>query len=95
VDHPCIDCFRAILYNGGVEATTIQTSIGKTPLHGSTARNVSLVTLWELLCFNRDCITIQDVHGRTALDFFYSTTRTDSVQRQSSSSWQSCSKGSK
>jgi hypothetical protein len=69
VDHPCIDCFRAILYNGGVEATTIQTSIGKTPLHGSTTRNVSLVTLWELLCFNRDCITIQDVHGRTALDF--------------------------
>jgi ankyrin repeat protein len=66
--HPCIDCFRAILYNGGVEATTIQTSIGRTPLHGSASGNASLVTLWELLCFNHDCITIQDSVGRTALE---------------------------
>jgi hypothetical protein len=69
VDHSCIDCFRAVLYNGGVEATTIQDSNGWTPLHWSIEPNVSLVTLWELLHFNRDCITIQDVRGRTALEF--------------------------
>jgi hypothetical protein len=67
--HPCIDCFRAVLYNGGVEATTIQTSIsGETPLAWSTDRYVSLAMLWELLCFNRDCMTIQDGRGMTALE---------------------------
>jgi hypothetical protein len=66
---PCIDCFRAVLYNGGVDATTIQDEYGLTPLHMSIAPNVSLVTLWELLHFNRDCITIQDSDGRTALEF--------------------------
>jgi hypothetical protein len=69
VDHPCIDCFRAVLYNGDVEATTIQTiSSGETPLAWSTDRFRSLAMLWELLRFNRDCITIQDSRGRTALD---------------------------
>mmetsp|Transcript_2528 Transcript_2528/g.4594 ORF Transcript_2528/g.4594 Transcript_2528/m.4594 type:complete len:369 (-) Transcript_2528:106-1212(-) len=66
--HPCIDCFRAVLYNGGVDATTIQAEYGTTPLHKSIAPNVSLATLWELLHFNRDCITIQDSDGRTALE---------------------------
>jgi hypothetical protein len=68
VNHPCIDCFRAVLYNGSVDATTIQASFGWTPLHKSIAPNVSLVTMLELLHFNRDCITIQGSDGRTALD---------------------------
>ncbi len=69
VDHPCIDCFRAVLYNGGVEATTIQCVYhGRTALHWSTYGKVSLATSWELLRFNRGCITIQDDRGRTALE---------------------------
>jgi hypothetical protein len=68
VFHPCIDCFRAVLYSSGVDATTIQDYYGLTPLHMSIAPNVSLVTLWELLHFNRDCITIQDSDGRTAFE---------------------------
>ena len=68
VGHPCIDCFRAVLYNGGVEATTIQARYGRTPLAWSTDRFLSLAMLWELLLFNRDCITVQDIRGRTALD---------------------------
>jgi hypothetical protein len=66
--HPCIDCFRAVLYNGGVEATTVQTRSGETPLAWSTDRYVSLAILWELLCFNLDCMTIQDGRGMTALE---------------------------
>eukprot|EP00544_Gedaniella_sp_CCMP2646_P002098 CAMPEP_0202509042 /NCGR_PEP_ID=MMETSP1361-20130828/52563_1 /ASSEMBLY_ACC=CAM_ASM_000849 /TAXON_ID=210615 /ORGANISM="Staurosira complex sp., Strain CCMP2646" /LENGTH=269 /DNA_ID=CAMNT_0049143239 /DNA_START=445 /DNA_END=1254 /DNA_ORIENTATION=+ len=64
----CIDCFRAVLYNGGVEATTIQEDGQTCPLDRSTDPNVSLAMLWELLCFNRDCITIQDGRGMTALE---------------------------
>jgi hypothetical protein len=45
--HPCIDCFRAVLYNGGVEATTIQTSIGSTPLHCSAEPCFSLASRGE------------------------------------------------
>ena len=45
--HPCIDCFRAVLYNGGVEATTIQTSIGSTPLHWSAEPCFSLASRGE------------------------------------------------
>jgi hypothetical protein len=66
--YPCIDCFRAVLYNGGVEATTVQTRSGETPLAWSTDLNVGLAMLWELLCFNRDCMTIQDGRGMTALE---------------------------
>ena len=68
VYHPCIDCFRAVLYSSGVDATTIQTFDGWTPLHRSTNLCVSLAMLWELLRFNSDCITIQERDGRTALD---------------------------
>ncbi len=78
--HPCIDCFRAVLYNGGVYATTIQAEYGTTPLHKSIAPNVSLATLWELLHFNRDCITIQDSDGSPT---------------QAGCQLQPCSKGSK
>jgi hypothetical protein len=67
--HPCIDCFRAVLHNTGVKATTIQCVYGRTALHWSTFQKVSCAMLWELLCFNCDCITIQDGRGRTALDF--------------------------
>jgi hypothetical protein len=67
VYHPCIDCFRAVLYNGGVEATTIQEDGQTCPLDRSTDPNVSLAMLWELLCFNRDCMTIQDGRRMTAL----------------------------
>jgi ankyrin repeat protein len=66
--YPCIDCFRAVLYNGGVEATTIQTSRGETPLAWSTDRYVSLAMLWELLCFDHGCVVTQDRGGMTALD---------------------------
>jgi ankyrin repeat protein len=69
VFHPCIDCFRAVLYSSGVDATTIQDEYGLTPLHRSIAPNVSLVILWKLLHFNCDCITIQDSDGRTAIEF--------------------------
>jgi ankyrin repeat protein len=68
VSHPCVDCFRAVLYNGSVEVTTIQDRNGWTPLHRSTSQKVSLAMLWELLCFNRDCISIQDHDGMTALE---------------------------
>ena len=33
VDRPCLDCFRAVFYNGNVEATTMQDRYGRTPLH--------------------------------------------------------------
>jgi ankyrin repeat protein len=66
--YPCIDCFRAVLYNGGVEATTVQTRSGETPLAWSTDLNVGLAMLWELLCFNHHCMTIQDDRGMTALE---------------------------
>mmetsp|Transcript_21598 Transcript_21598/g.39164 ORF Transcript_21598/g.39164 Transcript_21598/m.39164 type:complete len:112 (+) Transcript_21598:579-914(+) len=33
VDRPCIDCFRAVLYSGNVEATTMDDRYGRTPLH--------------------------------------------------------------
>jgi hypothetical protein len=68
VGHPSIDCFRAVLYNDNAEATTIQTSNGWIPLHWSTDPNISLARLWELLCFNRDCVTIQDGRGMTAME---------------------------
>jgi hypothetical protein len=67
VDHPCIDCFRAVLYNGNVEATTVQTSNGETLFHRSTYQNDSLATLWEFLSYTRECVNIQDRVGMTAL----------------------------
>jgi ankyrin repeat protein len=69
VDHPCIDCFRAVLYNGNVEATTVQTSNGETPLHRSTYQNDSLATLWEFLSYNRECVNIQGIDDQTALHY--------------------------
>jgi hypothetical protein len=85
VFHPCIDYFHAVLYNGGVDATTIQTFDGWTPLHRSTNLCVSLAMLWELLSFNSDCITIQGGCGRTALELLYeqkNIAQQDQVQRQ-------------
>jgi hypothetical protein len=41
--------------------------IERPPLHRSTDANVSLAMLWELLCFDHGCVTIQDSDGRTAL----------------------------
>ncbi len=88
VYHPCIDCFRAVLYSSGVDATTIQTFEGWTPLHRSTNLCVSLAMLWELLRFNSDCITIQDSDGRTALDLLEQENipQEDEVTRQNAKS---------
>ena len=63
---PCI--LRAVLYSGNIKATTTQDEGGWTALH-STARveDIGLAILLELLCYNRECVAIQDDSGMTAL----------------------------
>lgn len=68
-----IDCLRAFLYSGNVEAPATQNMFGETPLHWSMEygsnipSNVSLATLWEFLCYNHKCVAIQNNDGMTAL----------------------------
>ena len=68
VYHPYIDCFRAVLYNGIVEATTKQDVWGYNPLNSSTMSGFGLAIVWELLCYNPKSVAIQNGHGETALE---------------------------
>jgi hypothetical protein len=68
MDHPCIDCFRAVLYNGGVEATTIQDRNGESPLYRSTWPDASLARLWELINYNREGVSIQNKSDMPAFE---------------------------
>jgi ankyrin repeat protein len=45
LEHPFIDCFRSVLYNGNAEATTIQNEDGWTPLHYRIAQSQMFVSL--------------------------------------------------
>ena len=68
VKHPDIACFRAVLYNGSAEATVMQNRrFGNTPLHYSTWSMLGLARMWELLCYNRECVLFGTREDRTAL----------------------------
>lgn len=42
---------------------------GFTPLHESTWQGRSLEPLWELLCYNRDCVSVQNNDEMAALQY--------------------------
>jgi hypothetical protein len=68
LQHPSIECFRAVLYSANVDAqATTRLNAGLTPLHESTWPEISLGPLWELLCYNREYASIKIYNGMTAL----------------------------
>ncbi len=64
-------------HSGNIKATTTQDELGWTALH-STARVevIGLAILWELLCYNCECVAIQDDSGMTALHLVEEDNRT-------------------
>ena len=79
VSHPDIECFRAVLYSGSIEATTTQNSHGNTPLRYSSWPDVGLARMWELLCYNRHCANQTDLDF---LEHYQFSTRREDARRQ-------------
>ena len=101
VSHPDIACFRAVLYNGSIEATITQNSHGNTPLRYSSWLDVGLARMWEITVLQPPLCQYSDNEDRT-LDFLehyqFSTRRrkmpdptsspSPGMQRKSYSQWQ-------
>ena len=47
-----------------------KTILGRTPLHHCNLPRIGLAKVWELLCYNRECVNIQNGRGWTALQDF-------------------------
>jgi hypothetical protein len=80
--HSCIDCFRAVLYNGNVEAPTTQNVAGYTPLHFSTSLYTGLAVFWELVSFNRECVNVQNGRNEAAFQLLALVDGRDLSQQQ-------------